>query len=108
MQRELVSGTPKSAMGHGRTEKKSFRSCSAQMERASLWRRAGEDATALLRKLGADEVIDPRSKGFAEQFRALVPGGVDAVLALAGGEALERCLDMMRAGGRVAYPNGVE
>ena len=69
---------------------------------------SGEDATALLSKLGADEVIDPRSEGFVEQLRALVPGGVDAVLALAGGEALERCLDMVRAGGRVAYPNGVE
>jgi NADPH:quinone reductase-like Zn-dependent oxidoreductase len=69
---------------------------------------SGEDATALLRKLGADELIDSRSKAFVEQLRALVPEGVDAVLALAGGEALERCLDMVRAGGRVAYPNGVE
>jgi NADPH:quinone reductase-like Zn-dependent oxidoreductase len=33
---------------------------------------------------------------------------IDAVLALAGGEALERAIDAVRSGGRVAYPNGVE
>ena len=32
------------------------------------------------------------------------PDGIDAILALAGGEALERALD----GVRLAYPNGVE
>jgi len=30
------------------------------------------------------------------------------VLALAGGDALARCLETIRDGGRVAYPNGVE
>ena len=35
------------------------------------------------------------------------PGGIDAVLALAGGESLERCIDTLRPGGRVAFPNGV-
>jgi NADPH:quinone reductase-like Zn-dependent oxidoreductase len=30
------------------------------------------------------------------------------VLALAGGESLEQCLDLVRAGGRIAYPNGVD
>jgi NADPH:quinone reductase-like Zn-dependent oxidoreductase len=29
------------------------------------------------------------------------------VLAFAGGDELERCLDLVRAGGRVAFPNGV-
>jgi len=38
----------------------------------------------------------------------LAPDGVDAVLGLAGGEALERCLDALRGGGRLAYPNGIE
>jgi NADPH:quinone reductase-like Zn-dependent oxidoreductase len=28
-------------------------------------------------------------------------------LALAGGDSLERCLDALRAGGRVAFPSGV-
>ena len=81
----------------------------AKLRRARVIATAsGEDATAHLRKLGADEVIDSRREGFAERLGALAPVGLDAILALAGGEALERCLDMVRAGGRVAYPNGVE
>jgi NADPH:quinone reductase-like Zn-dependent oxidoreductase len=67
-----------------------------------------EDAARLVRKLGADEAIDSRSKDFAEELRGLAPDGVEAVLALAGGEALEQCVALVRAGGRVAYPNGVE
>jgi NADPH:quinone reductase-like Zn-dependent oxidoreductase len=68
----------------------------------------GEDAARLVRKLGADEAIDSRSKDFAEELRGFAPDGVDAVLALAGGEALEQCVALVSAGGRVAYPNGVE
>jgi NADPH:quinone reductase len=30
------------------------------------------------------------------------------VLATAGGEPLERCIDALKSGGRVAYPNGAE
>ncbi len=33
---------------------------------------------------------------------------VDAVLALAGGPALTRCLEALRPSGLLAYPNGVE
>ncbi|MGZ3235010.1 MAG: zinc-binding dehydrogenase [Croceibacterium sp.] len=36
------------------------------------------------------------------------PTGVDAILALAGGDALERALDALRRDGRLAYPNGIE
>ena len=54
------------------------------------------------------DVIDPRSDGAIEQLPALAPDGIEAALALAGGPELERCLDLMRTGGRVAYPNGVE
>jgi NADPH:quinone reductase len=32
---------------------------------------------------------------------------VDAVLAFAGGDALERAIDALKKGGRVAYPSGV-
>lgn len=48
------------------------------------------------------------TKKGVEQLRALAPDGIDAILALAGGETLERCIDLVRPGGRVAYPNGVE
>jgi NADPH:quinone reductase-like Zn-dependent oxidoreductase len=68
----------------------------------------GRDATALVRRLGADAVIDARSAAAAEQLQALTPNGLDAALALAGGDLLEQCLDLVRAGGRIAYPNGVE
>jgi NADPH:quinone reductase len=68
----------------------------------------GRDAVHLVTDLGADGTIDGRSNQAAEQLRALAPQGVDAVLALAGGDNLEQCLDLVRPGGRVAYPNGVE
>jgi NADPH:quinone reductase-like Zn-dependent oxidoreductase len=60
----------------------------------------GHDAAAFVRKLGADVALDPGSEGVDEQL--------DAVLALAGGERLEACLEHVRRGGRVAHPNGVE
>ena len=49
-------------------------------------------------------------KGGKKKMRAaaIVPNGIDAALALAGGGALERFLDLVCPGGRVAYPNGVE
>ncbi len=36
------------------------------------------------------------------------PDGVECVLALTGGKALERCIELIRRSGRLAYPNGVE
>jgi NADPH:quinone reductase-like Zn-dependent oxidoreductase len=69
---------------------------------------SGRAAQALVKRLGAQAVIDARRAGAVEELRALAPRGLDAVLALAGGESLERCLNLVRPGGRVAYPNGVE
>jgi NADPH:quinone reductase-like Zn-dependent oxidoreductase len=69
--------------------------------------RAGE-AAAVVRELGAEAVVDARSADAVERLRQIAPGGLDAALALAGGEMLERCLDLVRAAGRIAYPNGVE
>jgi NADPH:quinone reductase len=68
----------------------------------------GRAAQRVVRRLGAAAVIDARSKDSHDQLRALAPDGIDAVLALAGGEPLERCLEAVRDGGRVVYPNGVE
>jgi NADPH:quinone reductase len=68
----------------------------------------GRDATALVRRLGADAVFDPRAANAIERLHLLAPDGIDAVLALAGGKVLEQCLDLVPAGGRVAYPNGIE
>ena len=68
---------------------------------------SGEDGAAFVKRLGADVVIDSRTGDIAAAAHDFAPGGIDAVLALAGGEALERCIDTLRPGGRVAYPNGV-
>lgn len=69
---------------------------------------SGTAATRVLHALGADRVIDARREDLAEKLRALAPKGLDAVLAFAGGEELERCLDFMRPRGRVVHPNGIE
>ena len=68
----------------------------------------GEDGLALVRRLGADAAVDGGAKDIMDVARRFEPGGIDAVLGLSGGDALERCIDALRPGGRVAYPNGVE
>ena len=68
---------------------------------------SGAEGAALVRRLGAEAVVDGRSGDIAAAARTFAPDGVDAVLALAGGEALQRCMSALRAGGRVAYPSGV-
>jgi len=69
---------------------------------------SGAKAQRLVRSLGASAVFDARSKHAIVQLRALAPEGIDAVLAFAGGEQLDKCLDSLRPNGRVVYPNGVE
>jgi NADPH2:quinone reductase len=69
---------------------------------------SGKPAARLVKRLGAHAVLDARSDDLAEDLRKLAPSGVDGVLALAGGDDLERCLDFVKKGGRVVYPNGVE
>jgi NADPH2:quinone reductase len=69
---------------------------------------SGQDAVDLVLQVGAEAAIDARGDDVVEQLRTLAPKGLDAVLALAGGDALEPCLALVRRGGRVAYPNGVE
>jgi NADPH:quinone reductase-like Zn-dependent oxidoreductase len=58
--------------------------------------------TGLTALHGVDDALHPAT---ARRFSR---GCIDAALALAGGDALERCLHAARPGGRVAYPNGVE
>ena len=71
---------------------------------------SGRAAMRLVRRLGANRVIDARREEAVDALRTLLRDGdgLDAVLALAGGDALERCLDFVRPGGRVAYPNGID
>jgi NADPH:quinone reductase-like Zn-dependent oxidoreductase len=67
----------------------------------------GEDGLSFVKRLGADAAVDGRTGDITAAARAFAPGGVDAVLALAGGDALEHCLDTLHPGGRVAFPSGV-
>jgi NADPH2:quinone reductase len=53
-----------------------------------------------LRSLGASEVFDYHAAGWAQQVRAVVPGGVDLLFDGAGGQTRDRALDAVRDGGR--------
>lgn len=69
---------------------------------------SGAKAARLARELGADDVFDPRQQNAPEQLEKISGGSIDCVLALAGSSVLANCLELVRPGGRVAYPNGVE
>jgi NADPH:quinone reductase-like Zn-dependent oxidoreductase len=68
---------------------------------------SGNDGVALVKQLGADAAVDSRTGDIAKVAHNFAPNGIDAVLALAGGDSLERCIDTLRSDGRVAFPNGV-
>ena len=55
-----------------------------------------------LRELGAAELIDYSEQDFVEALGDSHPGGVDAVLDLVGGDALERSPEVLTDGGRIA------
>ena len=69
---------------------------------------SGDDGLALVKRLGADLIVDSRKGDITAAAHQWAPAGVDLVLAFAGGEALQRCIDAQRYGGRIAYPYGVE
>ena len=69
---------------------------------------SGSDGVALVKRLGADAVVDGRKDDIAAAARQFAPNGFDAALITAGGAAADKALTAMRAGGGVAYPNGVE
>ena len=69
---------------------------------------SGDDGVTLVRRLEADAVVDGHKDDIAAAARKFAPGGLDAALLTAGGEAAHKALTALREGGRVAYPNGVE
>ena len=68
---------------------------------------SGEGGASFVKGLGADVAVDGRKGDIPAAARQFAPEGVDAVLAFAGGDALDRCLDALKPGGRVAFPWGV-
>ncbi len=69
---------------------------------------SGDDGVALVRGLGADTVVDGHKDDVTAAARQFAPDGLDAVLLTAGGDAAQKAVDMVRDGGRVAFPHGVE
>jgi NADPH2:quinone reductase len=69
---------------------------------------SGNDGVALVRRLGADAVVDGRHDDIATAARKFAPAGLDAALVTAGGNATNQALAALRDGGKVAYPTGVD
>ena len=69
---------------------------------------SGKDGVAFVRRLGIVNVINGKKDDVERVARELFPGGVDVVLAFAGGRELQRCIDTLKKGGHVVYPNGIE
>ena len=71
---------------------------------------SNDEGLALVSRLGADAVVNGKTSDLAAAAQRFAPHGVDAVLGLAGGDALERCIDSLRndGRGRVAYLYGME
>jgi NADPH:quinone reductase-like Zn-dependent oxidoreductase len=69
---------------------------------------SGARARKLLYKLGAEAVIDGRKRDALDRVADAAPDGLDAIFALAGSKVLNQCMKLVKRGGRVAYPNGVE
>jgi NADPH:quinone reductase len=69
---------------------------------------SGSDGVALVKRLGADAVVDGHKEDIAAAARRFAPDGLDAALITAGGLEADKALSAMKAEGRVAYPTGVE
>jgi len=83
----------------------------AKLRGAKVLATVSDDAgSALATRLGADVVVNGRTEDIAAAARRFAPDGVDAVFGLAGGEALEHCIDALRhdGRGRVTYLYGME
>jgi NADPH:quinone reductase len=69
---------------------------------------SGDEGVRLARRLGAVASLDGKRDDVVVAAHRFAPNGVDGILATAGGKPLDGLLDVVRSGGRLAYPNGVE
>ncbi|MFF4877570.1 MULTISPECIES: zinc-binding alcohol dehydrogenase family protein [unclassified Micromonospora] len=71
---------------------------------------SGPDGVALVTRLGADVSLDGHGDltQVLARIREAAPGGVDGILAMAGGKTLDRLTEALSDGGVVAYPHGVQ
>ena len=68
---------------------------------------SGRDGVELVRRLGADAAVDGRTADVVAEAASFPPGGMDAAIVLVGSDVVGP-LALVRRGGRVVYPNGVE
>jgi NADPH:quinone reductase len=83
----------------------------AKLRKVRVLATVSDDAAAqFVRGLGAEVVINGKTQDIVAAAHRFAPGGVDAVLGLAAGDALERCIDALRTDGygRVAYLYGMD
>jgi NADPH:quinone reductase len=69
---------------------------------------SGSDGVELVKRLGAEMVVDGHRDDVVAQARKFAPQGIDCALLTAGGKHAEAALAALRKGGRAAYPHGVE
>lgn len=69
---------------------------------------SGRDGVELVRRLGADKAVNGHGASVIETVQDFAPDGLDAALVFANSENLSEVLKQVKAGGRIAYPNGVE
>ncbi len=69
---------------------------------------SGKDGVELVKRLGADMAVDGRTDDLEAAVKKFAPEGLDAVMLFAGIEGSDKVLDLVKQGGRIAYPNGVE
>ncbi|MGC4866018.1 NADP-dependent oxidoreductase [Micromonospora sp. DT53] len=71
---------------------------------------SGADGVALVTRLGADVSLDGHGDmtDVLARVRDAAPGGVNAILAMAGGATLDRLSEALADGGVVAYAHGVQ
>jgi NADPH:quinone reductase len=69
---------------------------------------SGADGVQLVRGLGAAAVADGHTDDVARVAREFAPEGLDCALVLTNAPALSQALQVVKKGGRIAYPHGVE
>jgi NADPH2:quinone reductase len=66
------------------------------------------DGVDLVLRLGADRAVNGRLADPARAAERFAPDGLDAALAFANSSTLGKALALVKKGGAIAYPNGVE
>lgn len=69
---------------------------------------SGTDGVTLVKRLGADAAVEGHSEDVVPVIRSFAPDGLDGALILAGSDDVDRLVALLRDGGTVAFPHGVE